>query len=175
MSTIAAIQSAAIALATARAKTEVTSAEFEQSCEREMQIASRIDILDSKRDQIIGRRQRGDQKPDDGVSLALIAADREGLAPLLRDAKSATAEVRNRCLATQSFVDAAVLALQQVEDQKSEADLIEHARRLDTLLLETVQRFNVVRKRVWGGTAKWGPSKALALELRKLQAERNEL
>ena len=175
MSSITAINSAAHSLAMAHAKVEQASAQLESALKLETQIEDRISALDSKRDQIIGRRQQGKQEPEDGANLALIAADLEGLAPLLNAAEKVTKDARLSCASARPEVDGAVQALQYAEDQKAESDLAEHARKLDALLLTAVQRFNVVRKRVGGGIPKWGPSPALALELRKLQAERREI
>jgi hypothetical protein len=51
-----------------------------------------------------------------------------------------------------------------------------HAATLDTLMLDTVCKLNDLAKRLGDhGTPKWGPSKGLVLELRKLSAARHEL
>jgi len=169
------VVNAAHALAVASTHVEKASENFAATVERRDLVQERIDALTRGRQQIIGRRQAGDQHPDDGASLALIAADLEGLAPMLLDAEAITSDAKERCTAAQAAVRIAEQTLEGIEAFEAETALIAHASRLDQLLLETVRRFNAVRQRIGSGTPKWGPSPALALELRKLQAARREL
>jgi len=169
------VVNAAHALAVARAHGERAAEDFAATVERRDLVQERIDALTRGRQRIIVRRQAGDHHPDDGATLALIAADLEGLAPMLVDAEAIASGANDRCATAQAAVRIAEQTLEGIEAFEAETSLIAHAIRLDQLLLETVRRFNAVRQRIGSGTPKWGPSPALALELRKLQAARREL
>jgi hypothetical protein len=169
------VAAAAQALAAARSRLQKATALHEDATAKRAVIEGRIRSLETSRNEIIGRRQVGDCKVEDGPQLALIAADLEGLTALLGHAEAVVSDVTAPAEEARRALLFAEQHVQFVEDNMTEAALVEHARRLDGLMIQTVERINAIHKRRGSGTPKWGPSRALALELRKLQAARHEL
>ena len=140
-------------------------------CDR---INQRIAALYGERSEIIARRQREGHLVDDGSRLALITADLEGLTSVLADAEAIVTTARATHQQAQQGRSAAEYQLQSAEDEVLEGALLEHAARLETLLLETIGHLDEVNKRRGDRAPKWA-SRPLYEKLRRQLAERNEL
>jgi hypothetical protein len=139
-------------------------------------ISSRVNELAEQRAGVVARRQTGDTQESDGSTLALIAADSEGLSALAVEAERIVGAALDRVNAARTLLLAAEAGLRRAQDHAEQDALLVHASKLDVLMLQTVCKLNDVSKRLGDqGTPKWGPSQGLALELRKLQALRREL
>lgn len=133
-------------------------------------IDTRIADLVTQRVAIVARRASGDHWPDDGGQLALIAADIEGLDAMKPDADAVIAAARLPVQTAQNAMGHARAQLARAEAGTTEAALIEHASRLDGLLLETVERLAQQGKALSRARPVWGPSPPLVAALRRLQA-----
>ena len=162
-------------IASARATYEKNLLPLQEASERQNKIGERISALEEQRRNITARRRGGDFLPDDGPNLALIAADLEGIQALLADAEAAVRTLTGPVESARQAIGFAEQSLKVAEDNVAEAALIAHAQHLDGLLLQTATRLAALHKRRGSGMPKWGPSPALAGELRKLQAARQEL
>jgi len=167
---------AARAVAEARRSSEAAAAALLVAKEHDAKIGARLDSLSEQKGVISARRESGDRRPDDGSVLALIAIDSEDLRALRLDAEAMVSSATDRAASANAVEAASVDGLRRAEDQAEQDALLAHAGKLDALLLETVARLKDVSRRLGDhGRPKYGPSKELALALRKLQAERLEL
>lgn len=173
--TTAAIEAAAQAVAHALTAAARAGAAFDEASDQHQKIADRIHALDAERAGIVARRAAGDHRPDDGARLALIEADKQGLAGLQSEAMAAVHAARGPAEAAKRAVAGARMMFDREEAERAETALINHAGRLDELLLATVRQITEVGQRTGRAMPAWGPSAALAKELRKLQARRGTL
>jgi hypothetical protein len=127
----AVIVAAARHIAAAVAEHEKAAGALENAQAARQRIIDRLAALDSKRTEIVTRRQGGNTHPDDAGQLALIAADKEGLVAMLPDADAVVASALAPVQAAASAVAMARQALQQTEDELAEKALAEHAATLD--------------------------------------------
>lgn len=165
-----AIQAAALQLAQAEAWGERTAEPLAAANEKYERIQARIADLDRQRADLIARRQRGEQHPDDAANMTLIDADREGLAVLLNEAGAAVVAARRPHEDAKREVEAARHQLQRTEDEATEKALTDHLHRLDTLMLEALQQLLETNRRIGTTRPTWGPSRPLRDELRRIQA-----
>jgi len=135
-------------------------------------IAGRLGVLDAQRAAIVSRRAGGDEEPDDAARLALIAADREGLASLLVAAEAALVEPRAAAERARTALAEARRAFDAAEDEAVQQALARHADRLGALLLQTVGELDQIRQRRGRGMPAWAPTAELYNVLRKLAIQR---
>lgn len=173
--TTAAIEAAAQSVAHALTAAARAGAAFDEASNQHQKIADRIHALDAERVGIVARRAAGDHRPDDGARLALIEADKQGLAGLEAEALATVHAARGPAEAAKRAVAGARMMLDREEAETTETALINHAVQLDALLLSTVRQIAEVGQRTGRAMPAWGPSAALAKELRALQARRREL
>lgn len=133
-------------------------------------IDTRIADLVTQRAAIVARRAGGNHQPDDGSQLALIAADVDGLQAMIPDADAVAAAARLPVQTAQHTMEHARAKLARTEAETMEIALIEHARRLARLLVETVERLVRQGKALSRVRPVWGPSPPLVATLRRLQA-----
>jgi len=110
-------QHAAEHVARAEAAAEQTTAALRAAQAKLDQIDGRVGALQTERANIIARRTTGNTEPDDAAKVALIDADREGLAGLRRDAGAAVASARQVAEAAANQVAGARQFLQRQEDE----------------------------------------------------------
>jgi hypothetical protein len=169
------INAASSQLATAIAEAERTGSALTVAQGRVSAIEQRIAEKASQRAAIVARRARGEHRDDDGASLELIAVDTETLRQLLADAQAAVSIVKQPAEQAQRQVSMARHALQQAEAEVSLAGLIDHASRLDALMLATVGQIGEVCQRLDRRTPPWGASAELFQALRKIALQRREI
>ena len=162
-----AITDAAHGLAAAIANAEKTDAALLAAVADLDRVIRRKQSLEADRAAIVARRQRGDHQHDDGANLALIAADLEGLHSMIADAEAGVANVRGPDSEARTAVTTARFYLQAAEDEAAEALLIEHARRLEALLMETINNLDAINQRRGGRMPKWS-SRRLFEQTRRL-------
>ncbi|UKJ74243.1 hypothetical protein [Azospirillum brasilense] len=172
MNVNSAIHAVALQLAQTEAWVERTAEPLAAANKKYERIQIRMADLDRQRADLIARRQRGEQHPDDAANMTLIDADREGLAALLEEASAAVAAARKLHEDAKRAVDVARHQLQRTENEGVEESLIEHASKLDELLLATVKQLDEVRKRLGGGRPTWSPSNAIMNEFNRLRLQR---
>jgi chromosome segregation ATPase len=171
MTTDNTIADAAFAVSTAHAHVQRASAELAAANAQYDQIAERVAALDATRAEIIARRQRGNLQPDDGAQLELAAADREGLSGILAEAEAVVTAARGPGQEARQALSEAQRGLQIAEDTAAMGRLVEHAGRLDALMLATTGQIAEVQARLGHtGRPAWAPSAELYRELRKLTA-----
>ncbi len=169
----AALVVAAHALAAAERRRKEAAAALTEVEARAERIRGRTAALECERAAIIARRQRGQQEPDDGPRLALIAADLDGLAALQRDADAAVEAARRPAEDAARILATAHHVLRQEEDAAARAGLVAYAGRLDGLLLEAIAQLDALRERQpHRGIPAWGPSPPLWEALRRLRFQR---
>ena len=140
---------------------EDASAKLASASEAYHQVEQRVVALNAKRDEIIFRRQRGDQRPNDAADLALVDADRQGLAPILAEAQAAMDAARGPVQQAKRGLELSKQNLQLVEDGLAMAALLEHATKLGDLLFATLKQIDELHPRVGGGRVPWAPSQDL--------------
>jgi hypothetical protein len=169
------INAAANQLAVAIGEAERTGAVLTAAQERVDAIEQRIAAKQAERAHIVARRARGENLPGDAGELELIQVDTEGLRTLLADAEQQAGIVRGPAQEARRQVDFARHHLAQAEAEATEVGLIDHLRRLDQLMLESVNQLLEVGKQVGRPIPPWGPTPALAQALTKIRAARREL
>jgi hypothetical protein len=149
-----------------RVNADLATAEVEHG-----RIEARTAALDSKRREIVSRRQAGDARPNDGADLELIAADREGLSSILVEAEAAVGAAQKLVQKAKQALNEAQRGMQIVEDSAALDQLVAHAGRLDALLLATAGQISETQARL-GHTGRpvWAPNPELFRVLRKLTA-----
>jgi hypothetical protein len=157
----AAIAAAAEALATAEQQHAAAAAAVAAAETERDKVAGRIQALDAARAEIVMRRQAGDMRPDDGATLELHAADREGLVPLLAERNASVAAARSAAQHAKGQIDAARIAFTRLEAKRAETALCERAEQLGQLLSNTIDALRGERDRLGGGQLAWTPSRAL--------------
>ncbi len=168
-----ALLAAAHAVAAAECRRETAAAALAGAEARAAHVRGRTAALEREREAIIARRQRGQQAPDDGPRLALIAADLDGLAALQRDADAAVEAARRPAEDAARILATARHVLRQAEDDAARAALLDYAGRLDGLLLEAIAQLDALRERQpHRGIPAWGPSPPLWEALRRLRFQR---
>jgi chromosome segregation ATPase len=165
------IAGAAHTVASAQQQLENASAELASASEAYNQVGQRVIALNAKRDGIILRRQRGDQRPDDAAELALIDADRQGLDPILAEAQAAMDAARGPVQQAKRGLELSRQNLQLVEDGLAMTALLEHATQLGDLLSATIRRLDELHPRVGGGRLPWAPSRDLYQALHRRAAQ----
>jgi|GEM_PF-6544955 len=105
-------------------------------------VRARIEALHGARQAIIARRQGGDEQPDDGSRLALIAADAEGLAELHTEVQAAVTDAEPAAVAAQEAAARARSLLARAELLETDRAITEHAVELERLLLVTIGKCN---------------------------------
>jgi hypothetical protein len=131
--------------------------------------------LEGERASIIARRQQGDRRDDDGPRLALLDADREGLAGILAEKDAAVAAATAAAEAARRTLGTARYTFEREVDLREEAALDERLIEMDGLLLAAVTRANEVARRLGRGRPAWSPSQALWSALYPLNATRPRL
>ncbi len=170
-----AIAAAAHALAAATAQHDHAREGLVKAEAARSLIAERIEAKEMERSALIARRQAGKGQDGDGARLELIRIDLEGLAEMLKaedaNVSAALVPLNERMSRTQS----AQYTLTQIEHETMEAALIEHAGKLDELMLETLQQIAALHAPLGRGKPRWAPSSALWSELRRLAAAHGRL
>lgn len=159
-------------LAAAEAKLVTASAALAAAQTEHADILGHIRNLEERRAVIIERRQRGDRRGDDGGSLALIAADIEGLSNMRAEVEAGIESARQPVLAAERAVEAARYVLHRAEDELAEAALVAHAEQLDTAMRQAIGELEVLRRKLNRGTPAWAPSQPLRDELNRLNIQR---
>ena len=121
-------------IAAARAATEAADAESKLN-----QITSRTGVLITERAAVVARRAAGHTQPNDGQTLALIAADLEGLEALQRDAANVLSAARALHQENGSTLAAVKAAYAQHENTLALEALDERAGTLIALLQNTLE------------------------------------
>jgi chromosome segregation ATPase len=165
------IAEAAHTVATAQQHLENASTKLASASEEYGQVQQRVVSLNAKRDDIILRRQRGDQRPNDAAELALVDADRQGLAPILAEAQAAMDAARGPVQQAKRELDLSKENLQIIEGRLTMAALVEHATQLGDLLSATIKRLDDLHSRVGGGRLPWAPPRDLYLALHRRAAQ----
>ena len=145
------------------------------AAEAEMLVVSGLDDLRARHAAIVARRARGETSVDDGGDLALLAADVEGLAPLLAEAQAGTAAARRAVEHARGQAALARSALASVEAAIEHDARVVHAGALDAVLAGALGRLGELRAALGrGGTLPCAPSPELSL-VRKLLAQTGRL
>jgi hypothetical protein len=169
------INQASHTLAVAISEAERTGAALSAAQIRVDAIEERIQEKAAQRASIVARRSRGEQQPGDGGELELIAVDIEGLRTLLGDAEQGVVIVKGPAQEAQRQVSFARNELARMAAEATEAGLIDHLRRLDSLMMASIEQLEEVRRQTGKPIPPWGPSPALANTLTKIRAARREL
>jgi hypothetical protein len=163
------ISDAAFAAAQAQVHVQRANAGLATAVAEHEKIAERVAALTTQRAEIIARRGLGDTRPTDGADLELIAADQQGLAGILDEAEAVVTAARGPVQAARQAWSNAHREMQLAEDAAALAQLVEHAGKLDGLLLATVSQITDTQGRLGQtGRPAWAPSKDLYIGLRKL-------
>jgi hypothetical protein len=165
------IAGASHAVASAQQNLESVSAKLASASAAYDQVGLRVVALDVKRDDIIGRRLRGDQRPSDAVDLALVDADRQALAPILAEAQAAVSAARSPVQQAKRDLDLQKQNLQLVEGRIKLAALVDYATQLGDLLSETIKQIDDLNPRVGGGRSPWAPPRELYHALHRRAAQ----
>jgi hypothetical protein len=137
-------------------------------------VEAQIAEKQAERAGIVQHRVRGDRHDNDGAMLALIEADLEGLGQILADATAAVNTVRGPAQEAQRRVGFARQQPARAEGQAKLEAFLEHAKRLDALLLETIGEISEASRVLDVRMPPWGASKALFEALNKLRIQRRE-
>ena len=158
------IESAAAILAEMKQAAEVASAALVEAEAGRTQVEDRIAKLEAERSAILVSRKAGLTNTDDGSRLALLAADIENLNELKAEADAAVAAARVHVQAATGHVNEAQRVLNRERDAELLARLVEHAGKVDAIMLKTIRDIDEVSHRlgVSVGREKWCPSVALA-------------
>ncbi|MGO8915391.1 MAG: hypothetical protein ACLQJR_05735 [Stellaceae bacterium] len=162
------IENAARAAATARqqtARAKEAMAEAQADADR---VKNRVAVLQSERAGIIAAARNGDADPAHALRVGVIDADLADLAPLVADADAAVSKARGAVASAGTVVASAEQQLALATDEELQQHLLEHASRLDELLLATITELRGVwtRRR---GRPTWAPSPALVIEITRLR------
>jgi hypothetical protein len=168
--TIPTIKAAAAALAEAKQDSETAAATLAEADDNRAQAASRIAALEADRSAIVAERSAGKLSPDHGSRLALIAADIDGLVEIRTEADAAVTPARVTAQSASSHVAMAQAALDRESDSESLRRFVEHAGKLDALMVATLREIAALTTRR-GARATWFPSAGLALEIRRLDLQ----
>ncbi len=161
-------ESASLRVAEAEAAAAKAGERVREAQARLDQVNERIADLEGKRAGIVARRTAGELQDDDGPTLALLAADLEGLTKLRIDAASALALVQSEHATAQRHVDHARHGLQRAEDRQTYRRLADHATELRRLLLEAIGRTAALEDRLsLSPDACWSASPQLIDALRR--------
>jgi chromosome segregation ATPase len=167
-----AIAAAAQHLADAEIKAQAAT-ESHSAAENEVAaIRARHAEMEAQRRAVIQRRSEGDQRSDDGATLALLSADIEGLGEILSRREADAAATRAAAQTAVRSLQAARVALERTENQVVEQHLAAHAEALGDSLERTVAALRDVRSKLGGGRLGWRPKRSLADELRILDLGR---
>jgi chromosome segregation ATPase len=169
-----AIATAASFVASATARLETANAALAQAEAEARQVRARIATLEQERAAIIARRASGQHEHEDAARLALLAADSEGLAGIVTETEATVTAKRLAAEAEQALVAQASAQLARAEDEAALTALVEHARRLDTLMADTLQQATSIAQRI-GGAIAYVPTPALASSFRRLLAAAGRL
>ena len=135
-------------------------------------IRRRILDLDGQRGAIVVRRREGEHRDDDGATLALLDADREGLAQIQAERDAAVAAARGPAEAAADALASARYALRRAEALAAERAVMEHAEELQQRLLEALAQLAEIGQQLGrGGRSAWHPSGDLMDALHKLHAQ----
>ena len=158
------IESAAAILAEMKQAAEVTSAALVEAEAARGQVEDRIAKLEAERVAALASRRAGLMNDNDGARLALLAADIENLNELKAEADAAVAAARVHVQAATGHVNEAQRVLNRETDSAMLARLVEHAGKVDAIMLKTIRDIDEVSHRlgVSVGREKWCPSVALA-------------
>lgn len=163
-----AITAAAGFVASATARLDAAKAALQAAEKSAAAVRVRVAALGAERAAIIQRRAGGTHEDSDAGSLALIAADLEGLAPLVAEADAAVAEAHNKAAAEEHLVANARAQLERAEAGTQLAALVEHAQRLDVLLTATLAKVAEAAARIGApGRPPYAPTPGLVLAIRR--------
>lgn len=169
------IQAAAQALAAAQANQKKAAEDVAAADAARRQVTDRLEALEAERSAIIAKRRGGESDADDGPRLALIGADLEGLRGMLPDADRVLAAAQVPANDAAQAVQTAQYSLRQLEMELSEEALVEHARKLDGLLQDTLAQLRELHAPLGRGKPVWAPSRELWSEMRRLAAAAGRL
>ena len=175
MSDTTPITTAAQRVATAEAAVSAAAARSVETAQAADHLRHRLSTLTVERAAIIKRRSGGEHLPDDGATLALIEADRDGLRDMLAEAASASAEAKQRADAADAVASAARDQLAHAENEEVLRRLVAHATELDRVLLETTKQLRDLGAKIGISRPMWAPSMELGVELRRLLAAAGRL
>jgi hypothetical protein len=163
-----AITAAAGFVASATARFEAAKGAQEAAQKNAAAVRSRVAALEAERADIVRRRTAGQQDEGDAGRLTLIAADLEGLGPLVAEAEAAVAEARRKAETEDHLVANARAQLDRAEAEARLAALVTHAQQLDVLLTATLGQVAEVAARIGApGRPPWAPTPGLVLAIRK--------
>jgi chromosome segregation ATPase len=167
-----AITAAAQHLANAEIQAQ-TATDSHTAAENEVAaIRARHAEMEAQRRAIVERRAAGDQRSDDGATLALLSADIEGLSEILARREADAAATRAAAQTAVRSLQAARANLDRTESQLAEQQLVAHADALADSLERTVAALRDIRSKLGGGRLGWMPKRSLADELRILDLGR---
>ncbi len=166
------IQNAAQAVAEARQAAEEAAAFLAKANDETDKVARRIAALNVKRATIISARQAAKDDPEHGAKLATIQADTEILTELLERCTADAVPLRTADAEARRLRAFAEQQLQKAVDEELLGRLLEHAAKLDGLLLETASQIAAVGQRLGVRPNCWAPSRALHEVLHRLHLQR---
>lgn len=171
----AAITAAAGQVAASATRAAAADARLHQAVEAETSARGLIDALAARRVAIVGRRQSGQHDPEDGATLALIAADGEGLAALLAEAKVVTDGARAHEAEGRRALALAREALAQAEAEIEIGAVVAHLGALDSAVVASLGRLNELQAALHRSGLPFIPSVEMAQGLRRLLAQAGRL
>jgi chromosome segregation ATPase len=164
---MSAIESAASALARARAEAANATEALDHAKAAQGRVQKRADALDAERATIVAAARSGADDARAALRLEVITADRNDLSQVVSEHEGIVAKAQ----AAADQANAAVGNAQQMLDMTADSELLgkltAHADRLDELLRHTLAELNAVTRRV-GGRPRWAPSPILVSELQRL-------
>ncbi|MBU8545787.1 MULTISPECIES: hypothetical protein [Roseomonadaceae] len=169
------ITAAAQRVATTEAVASAAAARRVETAQAADRLRHRLSALTVERAAIVTRRAGGERLPDDGATLALIEADRDGLRDMLAEAEAASTEAKQRAEAADATASAARDQLALAENEEMLRRLVAHATEMDRVLLETMKQLRDLGAKLGISRPMWAPSMDLGVELRRLLAAAGRL
>ena len=148
----------AVKLARGRREVARLAADAGEVRERLARVDTRLSELVAERQAIIGRRMAGDERPEDGASLALIDADREGLGDLSARTKRELREVEAQHLAARNGLDSAQRRWETTIQDAWCSGLAPLARRAEDVITDC----DTLMIGPGGRRKRWSPAKGVA-------------
>jgi len=166
---IEAISGAAGAVAESRVAVEQSGAALAIAEANRDGIKNRIDEKNTERAAIVAARKNGIENAKDGGKLMTLAADLEGLTELLAEGTTLVNSAAARAAEAGRVLSQAESHLARRTDEEMLRRLVEHAEKVDGILLGTIQEINAACGRLGklSGREPWAPSIALAEALQR--------
>lgn len=166
-----AITAAAASLATASVRLDTAKAALTAAEKNAAAVRGRVGALEQERAAIGQRRAAGQHEEGDGGRLELMRLDLEGLQPLVAEADAAVASARRKFDAAEGLATSARQQLARVEAEAQLTALVEHAQRLDALMLATIEHITITAAQAGAtGRPPYAPSVALVQAVRRAAA-----